>query len=154
MAADLIFKTDFRIWFTAAKTFTGKLFLIALFPNLLFFFLYFAANSLMVNAFGYYETGKRGGLALQALISVLPALAIVLIQYAKLFATGSVAFGVYNGSSAHSMILWLFPMLLLIPAAAAASRKIYIKTNNPYLPALINACIVTFMTCANTSSWA
>lgn len=155
IAADCIFKTDFRIWFTAVKTFSGKLFLIALFPNLIFFFIYFAANSAMVNAFGYNSgNSKRSNIALQMFISVLPALAIVLIQYIKLFATGSVAFGVYNGSSAHSMILWLFPMLLFVPAAVIASRKIYIKTNNPYLPAFINACIVTFMTCANTSSWA
>lgn len=153
IAADLIFKTDFRIWFTAAKTFTGRIFLISLFPNLIFFLIYFVANSLMVNAFGYYSD-KKGNTALHMLISVLPALSIVLIQYIKLFSTGAVAFGVYGGSSAHSMILWLFPMLLFVPTAVLISRKIYQKTNDPYLPAFINACIVTFMTCANTSSWA
>lgn len=153
IAADLIFKTDFRIWFTAAKTFTGRLFVISIFPNLFFFLIYFAASSLMVNSFGYYSE-KKGSLALQMLISVLPALSIVLIQYIKLFSTGAVAFSVYGGSSAHSMILWLFPMLLFVPTAVLISRKLYQKTNDPYLPALINACIVTFMTCANTSSWA
>ena len=153
--ADLLFKTDFRIWFMAAKTMTWKLFFIALFPNLLFFLVYYVANSILVNGFSYYsqEKGKAANTAFQAVISVFPALILVVLQYVKLFTTGSVMFSTYNGSSAHSMILWLFPMLLIIPAAVVISRAIYKETKNPYLPAIINAVLVTLITCANTSSW-
>lgn len=152
--ADVLFKTDFRIWFMAAKTMTGRIFLISLFPNLFFFLIYYLASSAMVNGFAYCDGEKRGAnLLINILISVFPALIIVLMQYVCLFSTGSVLFSVYNGSSAHSMILWLFPMLLIIPAAVAISRRIYSESRNPYIAAVINALLVSFITCANTSSW-
>jgi len=156
VAADVFFKTDFRIWFMAAKTFTWEIFMISLFPNLLFFLVYCTANSVMTNCFHYYEdkSKKLGNVVKQVLIGLLPVMVIIVLQYVTLFTTGSVLFGVYNGSSAHSMILWLFPMVLLIPAMILIGRRIYEETKNPYLPAIINALLITFITCANTSSWA
>ena len=152
--ADVLFKTDFRIWFMAAKTMTGKIFLISLLPNVFLFLIYYLASSAMVNGFAYCDREKQGtNMLANILIAVFPALIIVVLQYVCLFSTGSVLFGVYNGSSAHSMILWLFPMLLLIPAAVAISRRIYRESRNPYIAAVINALMVSFITCANTSSW-
>lgn len=152
--ADVLFKTDFRIWFMAAKTMTGRIFLISLFPNLFFFLIYYLASSIMVNGFAYCGGEKQGAnMLVNILLAVFPALIIVVLQYVHLFSTGTVLFGVYNGSSAHSMILWLFPMLLIIPAAAAISRRIYRESRNPYIAAVINALLVSFITCANTSSW-
>lgn len=156
LIADVLFKTDFRIWFMAAKTFTWKIFMISLFPNLLFFLVYAIANSVMINCFNFYEdeSKKIANIIKQVLICLLPVLVIVVLQYVTLFATGSVLFSVYNGSSAHSMILWLFPMVLLIPAMVLIGRRVYEETKNPYYPAIINALLITFITCANTSSWA
>lgn len=152
--ADVLFKTDFRIWFMAAKTMAGKIFLISLLPNVFLFLIYYLASSAMVNGFAYCDREKQGtNMLANILIAVFPALIIVVLQYVCLFSTGSVLFGVYNGSSAHSMILWLFPMLLLIPAAVAISRRIYRESRNPYIAAVINALMVSFITCANTSSW-
>ena len=118
------------------------------------FFLYFLANAIYVNCFNYYESEdrkrQRCNTLLQIAISLLPVAILIILQYAHLFTTGTVLF---ESNNAHSMILWLFPMVLLIPAATVIGRKIYKETKNPYLPAIINAILITFITCANTSTW-
>jgi hypothetical protein len=47
-------------------------------------------------------------------------------------------------------IVWLFPMLVILPVAAVISRKIYCLTANPYLGGFINAMLVTMISCSNT----
>lgn len=152
--ADYFFHTDFRIWVLAAKTFGAGKFLMCVFPYMWLFFLYFLANAMYVNCFNYYESEnrkqQRGNTLLQAVVSLLPVAILIILQYTHLFVTGTVLF---EKNNAHSMILWLFPMVLLIPAATVIGRKIYKRTKNPYLPAIINTLLVTFITCANTSTW-
>ena len=152
--ADYFFQTDFRIWVLAVKTFSPEKFRMCIFPYMWLFFLYFLANAIYVNCFNYYESEdrkrQRCNTLLQIAISLLPVAILIILQYAHLFTTGTVLF---ESNNAHSMILWLFPMVLLIPAATVIGRKIYKETKNPYLPAIINAILITFITCANTSTW-
>lgn len=154
LAADYFFKTDFRIWVLAIKTFTKDKLFAALMPGVFLFLVYYVANSVSVNCMGYCEKeGKKyqiRNLCLQMFLAVLPVLILITIQYVCLFTTGKVFF---ENNNAHSHILWLFPMMVLIPAATVISRKLYRETRNPYLPAIINAVLVTLITCANTSTW-
>lgn len=152
--ADYFFDSDFRIWVLAAKTFGPDKFLISLFPSVWLFLIYYLANAVYVNCFNYYQSEEKksqiGNTLVQAFVSVLPAAILVILQYAHLFITGNVLF---ENNNSHSMILWLFPMIVLIPVATIIGRKIYKETKNPYLPAIMNAILVTFITCANTSTW-
>ena len=54
---------------------------------------------------------------------------------------------------ANMQVVWLFPMLVVLPVAAIISRKIYRATNNPYLPGIILGIIVTMISCSNTLTW-
>lgn len=152
--ADYFFKTDFRIWVLAAKTFGADKFRIALFPSIWLFLVYYIANAMFVNCFNYYtgesKKAQIGNTCIQAIVAVLPSAILVAMQYIHLFATGTVLF---ENNNAHSMILWLFPMIVLIPAATVIGRKIYKETKNPYLPGIISGILVTFITCINTSTW-
>lgn len=152
--SDYFFNADFRIWVLAVKTLSSDIFLISLFPNIWLFFIYYLANAVFVNCFNYYQSEqKRSQIVntlVQTIVSVLPAAIPVILQYVYLFVTGNVLF---ENNNSHSMILWLFPMIVLIPVATIIGRKMYKETKNPYLPAIINAAFVTFITCANTSTW-
>lgn len=151
---DYFFKTDFRIWVLAAKAVNGEKVLITLFPNLILFLVFYAASSVQINCFecrGEEDVRRAGrSTAVCALTAVAPSAILVIMQYVHLFGTGSVLF---EKNNAHSMILWLFPMLVLIPASVVISRRIYRETKNPYLPAVINAILITLISCANTSTW-
>lgn len=147
--ADYFFSVDFRIWVVAAKWFGPDKAIIALFPFVELFAVYFVLNSVAINCFNYHSLGGRQWLntAVLALFNLLGPLALVVMQYITLFKTG---FNLWQANQAHLFIVWLFPILVLLPATAVMSRKIYKVTNNPYLPGIINAALVTLMSVANT----
>lgn len=154
--ADYFFKTDFRIWVLAAKAFGPDKALIALFPYAELFMVYFIINSVAINSFNYNTVGSKNekGLwintAILAIFNFIGLAVLVFIQYRHLFSTGLV---LYASDQAHLYIVWLFPVLVLLPASAVISRKIYKVTNNPYLPGIINALLVTLISVANTLTW-
>lgn len=151
--ADYFFKTDFRIWVLAAKTFESNQAIIALFPYVLLFMIYFIVNSIATNVFNNNTIGSKDGnrqwinTAILAIFNCIGPAVIVLLQYQSLFSTGE---NLYSANQAHLFIVWLFPMLVMLPVATVISRKLYRVTNNPYLPGVINAILVTLMSVANT----
>lgn len=152
--ADYFFKTDFRIWTLAAKAFEADKLYVSLFPYMLFFLVYYVGNSVAINCFNYNDVGLKNSkrrwinTAVVAVAAALPAIILLVLQYAKFFSTGFLMF-----PDANMQVVWLFPMLVILPAAAVMSRKIYRETNNPYLPGIIMGVIVTLMSCTNTLTW-
>ncbi|SHI10400.1 alpha/beta hydrolase family protein [Sporanaerobacter acetigenes] len=145
--ADYFFKTDFRIWVIAIKAFTPDKIAITL-RYLPLFLIFYIANSMSVNSFNYVSIGKKEWMntAVLALFNGLSAIVIVAMQYITFFKTGDVFFK----SISTIAEIWLFPIVVILPLAAVVSRKIYRATNNPYLAGIINAIVVTLMTCTNT----
>lgn len=152
--ADYFFKTDFRIWVLAVKAFDAKVIFTSIFPYMILFLIYYVSISVASNSFNYNRLGMKDGkrqwvnTAVVALFNVIPPLVIVGIQYFNFFTTGFMAWD--NG---HMQIVWLFPMLAIIPITTIMSRKIYRVTNNPYLPGIINGILVTIIACSNTLTW-
>ena len=72
------------------------------------------------------------------------------IQYGTYFSTNHMAWAASAAGVSSMFIVWLFPLVLILPATAAISRWIYKVTRNPYLPAIINALIVVLFACTNT----
>lgn len=150
--ADYFFKTDFRIWVLAVKAFGADKILIAL-KYLPLFLLFYIPNSISINSFNFVELGEKKWLkkewlntALLAFFNGLGPLVLVLIQYLTFFETGEV----YFKSVSNIVGIWLFPIVVILPAAAIISRKIYRATKNPYLAGIINAAIVTMIMASNT----
>lgn len=152
--ADYFFKTDFRIWVLAVKAFGADKILIALFPYLILYSVFFIANSVAVNSFNFNDLGMKNGqrewvnTTILAITNTLPAAILLLLQYTYFFTTGDLLF-----PDANMQIIWLFPFLVVLPVTAIIARKIYRVTNNPYLPGIINGIIVTIMSCTNTLTW-
>ena len=155
--ADYFFKADFRIWVLAVKAFDSSKLFIALFPYMVFFLIYYIANSVAVNSFNYNTLGIKEGkgawvnTAVLALFNSLPAIILVALQYSRFFSTG---FLLFKNNMNNMFIVWLFPIIVILAAAAVISRKIYRATNNPYLPGIINGVIITLIACSNTLTWA
>lgn len=154
--ADYFFHADFRVWVLAAKAFDSDKVGIMLFPNAVLFLIFYIANSVSVNCFNFHSGDSRksiriwGNTLILAFFTAFPALILLVLQYTYLGITGEVLFSANN---AHSFIVWLFPMAVILPASVVMGRKIYRETNNPYLPGMINALLVTIITCANTATW-
>jgi hypothetical protein len=151
--ADYFFKTDFRIWVLAAKAIGTEKALIAMFPYVELFMVYFIINSIAINAFNYNTIGMKDGkgqwinTALLALFNFIGPAVLVLVQYLHLFSTGDV---LWSAGQSHLYIVWLFPVLVILPVSAVIARKIYRVTNNPYLPGIINAILVTLISVGST----
>ncbi|KIL38885.1 membrane protein [Gordoniibacillus kamchatkensis] len=143
--ADYFFKTDFRIWVLAVKAFTPDKIVISL-KYLPFFLVFYVANSVAINAFNY--TGKKEwtNTALLALFNAISGIIILVIHYTAFFSTGQA----YFTSVSNIVEIWLYPIVVILPVAAIISRKIYRVTRNPYLAGIINALIITVISCTNT----
>jgi len=140
--------TDFRLWTLALKTFEVSKLGIAV-PYLFMFGCYYVASSVANNCFNYNDLGlkKKGkvwNFVLMCVAVAFPALILPWIQYITYYAT------LAPWSSSVMYILWLFPMVIVLPTAFAISRVIYKYTRNPYIAGVINALIVTIMTVTNT----
>ena len=150
--ADYFFMTDFRLWTLAAKAFTAEKVPVILFPHLPMFLLFYIPASVAANCFNYNAIGDKKGIlnsVVLAVFTAFPALIIPWIQYIYYYSTDIMLFwGPVNRLQMY--VVWLFPMVIILMAATFISRAIYKKTQNPYLAGIINALIITTITCVNT----
>ena len=150
--ADYFFMTDFRLWTLAAKAFTAEKVPVILFPHLPMFLLFYVPASVAANCFNYNSIGGKKGLVNSLIVAVFtafPALIIPWIQYIYYYSTDIMLFwGPVNRLQMY--VVWLFPMVIILMAATFISRAIYKKTANPYLAGIVNAVLITTITCVNT----
>ncbi|MBR6425501.1 MAG: hypothetical protein IKS29_06070, partial [Oscillospiraceae bacterium] len=148
--ATWLFHVDFRIWTLAAKPFNATIFKISI-PYMLLLSVFYVTNSVAVNCFNFNTIGKKwGNILILALANVLPAVIVVVLQYTTFKATGFLR---WSADQTHLMVVWLYPLFVMLPASAIISRAIFKATKNPYLPGIINAIIIALMSCANTCTF-
>ena len=142
-AVDALWQVDFRLWVLAFKTFEPSL-LIKVLPYLLPFFLYYLVSGAAI----FYNTRNVPGCKGCLLAMLLNAGGIALyliVHYGLLFATGTALFPTQPLSSI--LLIALTPTLM---AAAVYTRAWSKETGNVWLPAFLNALLMTIMTLANT----
>ncbi|PXW88301.1 serine aminopeptidase S33 family [Streptohalobacillus salinus] len=146
---DAIFKTDFRLWTLAVKTFEAH-HLVALMKYApLFFVFYFVVGlSINVNTADERFEGIKGYLV-SIFMFVGGLIFYLLYQYGSLFMTGTAAFPAEALSSI--VVIGLVPVLII---AAIFNRYFYRLTGNIYLGAFINALLMTLILLANTALYA
>lgn len=141
---DAAFKTDFRLWVWAVKTFDWR-HVVACLRYAPFFFLYYYAVSITLNA----NTGRLRGWKGSLLACAINAGGLVLFlaaQYGALFLTETALLP----AQALSSIL-LFALVPSLIVAALYARRFYRETNNVYLGAFLNTLLMTMITIANTT---
>jgi len=156
--ANYFFQTDFRIWVLAVKAFNPNLLKVSLFPYMVIFLIYYVASSVATNCFNYNQIGGERGWVntmIVALFAGAPAIIMLSIQYGTYFTTKHMAWmqaSFAGGGNPPMYVLWLFPMLLILPVAVIISRAIYKVSRNPYIAGIISGVIVTLISCTNTST--
>ena len=138
---DAVFKTDFRFWTFAVKTFNMKHVLSALGYMPIFFLFY------LVNGIAIHKTthGLKYGKSIAVLMNVGGLVLFLALQYGLLFATGT---GFDPSQSLTSIILiGIVPVLLI---AALYSKKLTEKTGNIYTSVFFNTMLMTLISIANT----
>ena len=142
---DLLFKADFRIWTFAFKTFDFSICpaILRYLPTFLLFYVVSTA-AITVNTNTEKMKGFWGYLLAIAL-NAGGAMLWLLNQYGTLFSTGVAA---HPGSALSGIVL--VAMVPTLSIAAIISRNLYKKTGNIWLPAFLNALLMTTMTIANT----
>lgn len=142
---DAIFKTDFRLWVFAFKTFEFSI-LPKIFYYLPTFLLYYIVSSsaIAINCNTEKLQGWKG-YVLAMLLNAGGITVLLLNQYGTLFATGV---AVYPGMALPGILL--IAMVPTLAIAACFSKALYKRTGNIWTPAFFNAILMTLMTIANT----
>ena len=138
---DALFKTDFRFWTFAVKTFNAKHMISALGYMPIFFLFY------LVNGIAIHKTtlGLKFGKSIAVLMNVGGLILFLALQYGMLFATGT---GIDPTQSLTSIILiGIVPVLLI---AALFTKKLTEKTGNIYTSVFFNTMLMTLISVANT----
>jgi len=142
---DAIFKTDFRLWVFAFKTFEFSI-LPKIFYYLPTFLLYYIASTtaIAINTNTEKLQGWKG-YVLAMLLNAGGITVLLLNQYGTLFATGT---AVYPGMALPGILL--VAMVPTLAIAGCFSKALYKRTGNIWTPAFFNAILMTLMTIANT----
>ncbi|MBR4906111.1 MAG: alpha/beta fold hydrolase [Clostridia bacterium] len=142
---DLVFKTDFRIWTFAFKTFDFNIYptILRYFPTFLAYYIVSTA-AITINTNTEKMQGFKGYLLAMAL-NAGGGLLWLIRQYGLLFTTGVAA---HPGSALSGIVL--VAMIPTLSIAAIISRNLYKKTGSIWLPAVLNAMLMTTMAIANT----
>ena len=143
---DLIFKTDFRIWTFAFKTFDGNICpaILRYLPTFLAYYIVSTA-AITINTNTERLQGWKG-YAVAACLNAGGITLWLIRQYATLFATGVAA----HPNAALSGIV-LVAMVPTLAIAACISRYLYKRTGNIWTAAFTNGLLMTIMTVANTT---
>ena len=143
---DALWLTDFRVWTFAFKTFDPGL-LTKVLPYLAPFFLYYLVGGAAIFHNTNHENMRGIKGYLLAIILNAGGIAVYLaVHYGMLIMTGTAA---YPSQSLSSILLFALVPTLMI--AAVFTRALYKRTGNIWLPAFLNALLMTIMTIANTT---
>ena len=140
-AVDAIFKTDFRFWTFAVKTFSMKHVISAL-GYMPFFLLFYLVNGIAVHKTTF---GLKHGKCVALCMNIGGLVMFLALQYGMLFATGT---GIDPSQSLNSIILiGIVPVLLI---ATIYAKKLTEKTGNIYTSVFLNTILMTLISVANT----
>lgn len=141
------FNTDFRILYWAVRPFNVRRLLEALklFP---LFLVSYVVASIFINCLNYntsFGKTKKRNICFLTFLNILSPLVLAVLGYGYFFITGINGFYGTNNQISDWMVAPLVPMLI----TPFVTRAIYSRTKNPYLGGIINAVVITIMTCVN-----
>lgn len=150
-ANDYFFDMDYRLFLVAARPFGRQLFYVAV-RFLPFFVIGQTINSMIINGPFYTNIGskrwKYGNLVICILGNCIGFWIFLAMQYGYFHSTGMRLFA--GSLGIQICFIWMGPVLFNTIVTSILSRKIYMRSGNPYIAGIINGLIVTFVQCAST----
>ena len=142
-----IWKVDFRFWTFDVKVFNVYYMLPTMLRYACAFFIFYAINSIFNQTYKASNLPEWATIAINAFFNVFGILLVMLIQYGTFKSTG-----VLWQSNMSLTYIVLFPIIPVLIVATILSRRLYERTGNAWLGAVVNTLIFTIMTVANTSA--
>lgn len=142
-----IWTVDFRFWTFDIKVFEVANMLPMMIRYMVPFFIYFAINSILNQGYKAKNLPEWATIAINAAFSIFGILLVMIIQYATFRSTG-----VLWQADMNLNYIVLFPIIPVLIIATIYSRRLYERTGNPWLGAIVNTIMFTIITCANTAS--
>ena len=84
------------------------------------------------------------------LMNVVGLIIFEIVQYVPFVSSGFLTW--FSTEGFRICGIWLFPAIIYLFVTPFLTRFIYRRTKNPYLMAIVNACIITIMCVANTTT--
>lgn len=145
--AHSIFNMDMRYYLWGIRNLPlEKLYLF--FIYLPFYLIFCMAVSVAINVVGYQKIGKEAEWindVFFGLMNMLPSLLITVIGYAIFMKTG-IQPKIFGAPYAFSYMINAVPVFFI---ASILIRRIFKYCNNPYIPAIVTACILCLMQVAS-----
>ena len=101
--------------------------------------MYYIPNSIATNCFRYNKLGGK-----HEWVNTL------VVQYGVFVATGYSMW--HADGSVKSAVGWSYAIVVILIVAPIVARKIYKKTNNPYLAGIVNGALVAILSCTSTTT--
>ncbi len=143
------FSSDMMFYGVSFNTFTVKRLVMSVWPYMPLMIVFFIGLSIFQNTVLYCNIlGKLNGF-FTALMASVPALFFPVLQYVVFVSRNKPLF--YNSLVPYNeFVIWLMPLVLIMFGVTLASRYVFTRTKNSYLPGIVNAIIVTLMIASNT----
>lgn len=142
-----IWKVDFRFWTLDVKVFEVEVMLPTMLRYALVFFVFYFINSILNQTYSFKNLPEWATIAINAVFNVFGIVLAMAIQYGTFRSTGVL----WQGDMALTYIV-LFPIVPVLIIATILSRRLYKRTGNAWLGALINTLLFTIITVANTAA--
>lgn len=142
-----IWKVDFRFWTFDVQPFEVSVMLPTMLRYACVFFIFYAINSIFNQGYRVKNLPEWATITINAVFNVFGIFLATIIQYGTFRTTGVL----WQSDMALGYIV-LFPIVPVLVIATVLSRRLFKRTGNAWLGAVINALLFTIITVANTAA--
>lgn len=142
-----IWTVDFRFWTFDIQPFEVGVMLPTMLRYACIFFIFYAINSIFNQGYRTKTLPEWATIAINAAFNVFGIVLVMIIQYGTFRSTG-----VLWQADMNLGYIVLFPIVPVLIIATIFSRRLYVRTGNAWLGAVINSLLFTIMTVANTAA--
>ena len=110
------------------------------------FFIFYMVSAAFSQNYRVKDLPEWATIAINVFFNVIGIMLLFWIQNSYFINTGAMV------SSANSLFfIACYPIIPCVAVATVVARRMYTRTGNAWLAGLVNAMIMTFIACANTS---
>ena len=136
---------DFRIWTFDIRVFdTVKI--VSMLKYVPLFFVFYMISAAMSQNFRVKDLPEWATIAINVFFNVIGIIILLWNQNSYFINTGALIDGANK-----LFFIACYPIIPCVAIATVVARRMYTRTGNAWLAGLVNALIMTFIACANTS---
>lgn len=136
---------DFRIWTFDLRVFNMDR-LVSMLKYVPLFFVFYMVSAAMSQNYRVKDLPEWATIAINVVFNVIGIMILFWHQNSYFINTGAII-----DNSNKLFFIACYPIIPCVAVATVVARRMYTRTGNAWLGGLVNAIIMTFLACANTS---